>query len=48
MIVVVTTVELYDLLVGGVVLYSMGFQMDYWKETTTYQPGWQSKDGRMN
>jgi hypothetical protein len=29
MTVVVTTVESYDVLVGGVVLYSMGFQMDY-------------------
>jgi hypothetical protein len=28
-IVVVTTVESYDVLVGGVVLYPMGFQMDY-------------------
>jgi hypothetical protein len=27
--VVVTAVESYDVLVGGVVLYSMGFQMDY-------------------
>jgi hypothetical protein len=39
-IVVVTTVESYDVLVGGVVLYSMGFQMDfqmdYWIETMTY------------
>ncbi len=35
--IVVTTVESYDV-VGGVVLYSMGFQMDYWTETTTYRP----------
>jgi len=28
-IVVVTTAESYDVLVGGVVLYPMGFQMDY-------------------
>ncbi len=34
--IVVTTVELYDVLVGGVVLYPMGFQMDYWTEITTY------------
>jgi hypothetical protein len=26
---VVTTIESYDVLVGGVVLYPMGFQMDY-------------------
>ncbi len=28
-IVVVTTVESYDVVVGGAVLYLMGFQMDY-------------------
>ncbi len=33
---VVTAVESYDVLVGGVVLYLMGFQMDYWMETTAY------------
>jgi hypothetical protein len=48
MIVVVTTVESYDVLVGGVVLYPMGFQMDYWTETTAYRPGWQFGDGRMS
>jgi hypothetical protein len=37
--VVVTTSESYDILVGGVVLYSMGFQMDYWTETMTYRLG---------
>ncbi len=47
-VVVVTTVESYDVSVGGVVLYPMGFQMDYWTETMTYQPGWQSGDGRMS
>jgi hypothetical protein len=46
--IVVTIVESYDVLVGGAVLYPMGFQMDYWTETTTYQPGWQSGDGRMS
>jgi len=45
---VVTTAESYDVLVGGAVLYPMGFQMDYWTETTTYRPGWQSGDGRMS
>jgi hypothetical protein len=39
-IVVVTTAKSYDVLVGGVVLYPMGFQMDYWTETTTYRPSW--------
>jgi hypothetical protein len=34
--IVVTAVELYDVLVGGAVLYLMGFQMDYWMETMTY------------
>jgi hypothetical protein len=33
---VVTAAESYDVLVGGAVLYPMGFQMDYWTETTTY------------
>jgi hypothetical protein len=28
-IAIVTTTESYDVLVGGVVLYHMGFQMDY-------------------
>jgi hypothetical protein len=48
MIVIVTTVESYDVLVGGVVLYSMGFQMDYWTKTMAYRHGWQSRDGQMN
>jgi hypothetical protein len=39
-IVVVITIESYDVLVGGVVLYPMGFQMDYWTETKTYRLGW--------
>ncbi|CAM6036937.1 unnamed protein product, partial [Sphagnum compactum] len=40
--------ESYDVLVGGAVLYPMGFQMDYWTEVATYRPGWQSGDGRMS
>jgi hypothetical protein len=39
-IVVIITTESYDVLVGGVVLYPMGFQMDYWTETTAYRPSW--------
>jgi hypothetical protein len=39
MIAVVTIVESYDVLVGGVMLYPMGFQMDYWTETTAYRLG---------
>jgi hypothetical protein len=31
--VVVTAAESYDVLVGGAVLYPMGFQMDYWTKT---------------
>jgi hypothetical protein len=46
--VVVTVAELYDVLVGGAMLYPIGFQMDYWTETTTYRLGWQFGDGRMN
>jgi hypothetical protein len=34
--IVVTAAESYDVLVGGVVLYLMGFQMDYWTETSAY------------
>ncbi len=46
--VVVTVAKSYDVLVGGVVLYPMGFQMDYRTEITTYRPCWQSGDGRMS
>jgi hypothetical protein len=48
MIAIVIAAESYDVLVGGAVLYPMGFQMDYWIETTTFRPGWQSGDGRMS
>jgi hypothetical protein len=37
--IVVTATESYDVLVRGVVLYSRGFQMDYWTKTTAYRPG---------
>jgi hypothetical protein len=47
-IVVVTTAELYDVLIGGAVLYLMGFQMDYWTGITAYRLGWQFRDGRMS
>ena len=43
---VVTKAESYDVLVGATILYPMGFQMDYWSETTSYRPGWQAGDGR--
>ena len=42
---VVTSAESYDVLVGGAVLYTMGFQMDYWTETACYRPGWQPGEG---
>ncbi|BBN08850.1 hypothetical protein Mp_4g14970 [Marchantia polymorpha subsp. ruderalis] len=45
---VVTSAESYDVLVGGAVLYPMGFRMDYWMETAAYHPGWQSGDGRLS
>jgi hypothetical protein len=45
--IVVTATELYDVLVGGVVLYPMCFQMDF-TETTTYRLGWRFGDGRMS
>ncbi len=38
-IIVVTTAKSYDVLVGGAMLYLMGFQMDYWTKTSTYQLG---------
>jgi hypothetical protein len=47
-IVVVTIAESYDVLVGGVMLYPMGFQIDYWTETVAYRPSWQLGDGRMS
>jgi hypothetical protein len=34
--IVVTTLESYDVLVEGAVLYPMGFHMDYWTEITVY------------
>jgi hypothetical protein len=43
--VVVIGVESYDVLIGGAVLYPMGFQMDYWTRTMAYQPSWQFEDG---
>ncbi|BBN20457.1 hypothetical protein Mp_Vg00130 [Marchantia polymorpha subsp. ruderalis] len=45
---VVTSAESYDVLVGGVMLYPMGFRMYYWTETAAYRPGWQSGDGRLS
>jgi hypothetical protein len=46
--VVVIVAKSYDVLVGGAVLYPMGFQMDYWMEIAAYRPGWYSGDGQMS
>ncbi|OAE29514.1 hypothetical protein AXG93_1433s1340 [Marchantia polymorpha subsp. ruderalis] len=46
--VVMTSAKSYDVLVGEAVLYLMDFQMDFWTETTAYNPRWQSWDGRMS
>jgi hypothetical protein len=35
---VVTAAESYDVLVGGAMLYPMGFHMDYKMEATAYRP----------
>ena len=36
----------YDVLIGGAVLYPMGFDLDYWRERVSYRPGWRDGDGR--
>ncbi len=36
--VVVTIAKSYDVLIGGAMLYPMGFQMDYWTEIMAYRP----------
>jgi hypothetical protein len=38
-ITVIIAAQSYDVLVGGAVLYPMGFQIDYWTETVAYRPG---------
>jgi hypothetical protein len=43
---IVTEAKSYDVLVGSMVLYPMGFTLDFWEETASYQPGWQAGDGR--
>jgi hypothetical protein len=40
---VVTHVTSYDVLVGGVVSYTLGDNIDLWEETTYYYLGWQTK-----
>jgi hypothetical protein len=36
---IVTKAKSYDILVRSTVLYSMGFILDFWKETTSYRLG---------
>jgi hypothetical protein len=43
---IVTEAKSYDVLVGSTILYPMGFTLDLWEETTSYQPGWQADDRR--
>jgi hypothetical protein len=43
---IVTEAKSYDVLVGTTVLYSMGFNLDFWEEIASYRPGWQAGDGR--
>jgi hypothetical protein len=43
---IVTEAKSYDVLVGSTVLYPLGFTLDFWEETRSYRPGWQSGDGR--
>jgi hypothetical protein len=43
---IVTEAKSYNVLVGSTVLYSMGFTLDFWEETTSYRPRWQAGDER--
>jgi hypothetical protein len=43
---IITEAKSYDVLVGTMVLYSMGFTLDFWEDITNYRPGWQVGDGR--
>jgi hypothetical protein len=42
---IVTEAKSYDVLVGSTILYPMGFTLDFWEETTSYRPGWQTGNG---
>jgi hypothetical protein len=37
---IVTEAKSYDILVGTTVMYPIGFTLDFWKEITSYRPGW--------
>jgi hypothetical protein len=39
----VTYATSYDVLVGGVVLYLLGVNIDFWEEITYYHQVWQTK-----
>jgi hypothetical protein len=43
---IVMEAKSYDILVGTMVLYPMGFTLDFWEEIASYRPGWQAEDGR--
>jgi hypothetical protein len=43
---IVMDAKSYDVLVGTIVLYPMGFTLDFWEEIASYRPGWQAGDGR--
>jgi hypothetical protein len=42
---IVTEAKSYDVLVGMIVLYPMGFTLDFWEEIASYRLGWQVGDG---
>ena len=44
---IATQAESYDVLVDAMVLYPMGFTIDFWNETTAYRPRWQVGNGRQ-
>jgi hypothetical protein len=43
---IVTEAKSYDVLVGLTVLYPMGLTLDFWEETASCRPGWQTGDRR--
>jgi hypothetical protein len=43
---IITEAKSYDVLVGSMVLYPMGFTLDSWEETASYRLGWQAGDRR--
>jgi hypothetical protein len=43
---IVTEAKSYNVLVGTMVLCSMGFTLDLWEEIVLYKAGWQSRHGR--